>query len=109
LFSLLRIEAGWVWLYGARPGEPDLASLLTLSAIAKADVVMSDALVRKKILLLARPDAEIIGAGKRADKPSPKQDMISRKKTPDDVPQVLNDLAQDLEESSEYLEEISQG
>jgi uroporphyrin-III C-methyltransferase len=77
-FSLPRLEGGWVWLAGAGPGEPGLASLLTLSAIAEAEIIMSDALVGEKLLLLARHDAEIIGAGKRAGRPSPKQELISR-------------------------------
>lgn len=76
-FGLPRIEAGWVWLAGAGPGEPGLASLLTLSALAEADVVMSDALVNERLLELARPDAEIIAAGKRGGRPSPKQAVIS--------------------------------
>ena len=76
-FSLPRLEAGWVWLVGAGPGEPGLASLLTMSAIAEADVILSDALVSEELLLLARPDAEIILAGKRAGRPSPKQTVIS--------------------------------
>lgn len=76
-FSLPRLEAGWVWLAGAGPGEPGLASLLTLSALAEADVVMTDALVSEQLLLLARPDATIIAAGKRAGQASPRQTVIS--------------------------------
>ena len=44
---------------------------------AQADVVMSDALVSEKLLVLARPDAKIIAAGKRAGRVSPKQAVIS--------------------------------
>lgn len=76
-FSLPRLQSGWVWLAGAGPGEPGLASLLTLSALAEADVVMSDALVNEKLLVLARPEAKIIAAGKRAGQASPKQAVIS--------------------------------
>ncbi len=76
-FSLPRMEAGWVWLAGAGPGEPGLASLLTLCAIAEADVVMSDALVSEQLLLLARPDAKIVAAGKRAGQAYPRQTVIS--------------------------------
>jgi uroporphyrin-III C-methyltransferase len=77
LFALPRIEAGWVWLAGAGPGEPGLASLLTLSAIAEADVIAVDALVNERLLALARPDAEILAAGKRGGRKSPKQAEIS--------------------------------
>ena len=76
-FSLPRMEDGWVWLAGAGPGEPGLASLLTLSAIAEADVVMTDALVSEQLLLLARPEANIVAAGKRAGQSSPRQPVIS--------------------------------
>jgi len=76
-FGLPRMERGWVWLAGAGPGEPGLASLLTLSAIADADVIVTDALVSEEILRLARPDAETIDAGKRGGRPSPKQAVIS--------------------------------
>jgi uroporphyrin-III C-methyltransferase len=71
------MEPGWVWLAGAGPGDPGLASLLTLAAIAQADVIVTDALVNDALLSLARPDAKIIAAGKRGGKPSAKQDEIS--------------------------------
>jgi uroporphyrin-III C-methyltransferase len=70
---------GWVWLAGAGPGDPGLASFHTLHAIAEADVILTDALVNKKLLRLARPDAEIADAGKRGGKPSAAQESISRR------------------------------
>jgi len=75
--SLPRLEAGWVWLAGAGPGDPGLAALHTLTAIADADVIFMDALVNRALLTLARPDAEIVDSGKRGGKPSPSQDAIS--------------------------------
>src|SRR6185436_3072323 len=78
-FGLPRLLPGWVWLAGAGPGDPGLAALHTLSAIADADVVLSDALVNPELIKLARPDAEIIAAGKRAGKASPRQDTISQR------------------------------
>jgi len=77
--NLPRLEAGWVWLAGAGPGDPGLASLHTLSAIAEAEVIFVDALVNPALLALARPDAEIIDSGKRGGRPSPSQDTISRR------------------------------
>src|ERR1700754_4870995 len=77
--SLPRLEAGWVWLAGAGPGDPGLASLHTLTAIADADVIFVDALVNPALLTLARPDAQIVDSGKRGGKPSPSQDTISRR------------------------------
>ena len=76
--NLPRLEPGWVWLAGAGPGDPGLASLYTLHAIAEADVILIDALVNAKLLTLARPDAQIVDAGKRGGKPSHAQATISR-------------------------------
>ncbi len=69
---------GWVWLAGAGPGDPGLITMLGLHAIAAADVVLYDALVNPALLNLARPDAELIFAGKRRGQPSAKQSEISR-------------------------------
>src|SRR5437588_7529795 len=79
MFALPRLQPGWIWLAGAGPGDPGLASLHTLHAICEADVILADALVNKALLTLARPDAQIINAGKRGGKPSPSQDSISRR------------------------------
>src|SRR5215468_7859952 len=77
--ELPRLEPGWVWLAGAGPGDPGLASLHTLHAIAEADVILVDALVNKALLTLARPDAQVLDAGKRGGKPSPAQGSISQR------------------------------
>src|SRR5258708_39324882 len=77
--ALSHLQPGWVWLAGAGPGDPGLASLHTLHAIAEADVILIDALVNKAMLMLARPDARIIDAGKRGGRPSPSQESISRR------------------------------
>jgi uroporphyrin-III C-methyltransferase len=78
-FDLPRLQPGWVWLAGAGPGDPGLASLHTLSAIADADVILLDALVNKVLLRLARPNARIVDWGKRAGRPSPLQKAISQR------------------------------
>jgi siroheme synthase len=49
------------------------------SGVAEADIILTDALVNKAMLTLARPDARIIDAGKRGGRPSPSQDSISRR------------------------------
>src|ERR1051326_9431498 len=77
--GLPRLEPGWVWLPRAGPGDPGLASLHTLHALSEADVILTDALVNKALLTLARPDAEIVDAGKRGGKPSAAQGSISRR------------------------------
>lgn len=77
LLGLPRLERGWVWLVGAGPGDPGLLTVLALSALQQADVVVYDALVDETILGLARSGAAIEYAGKRGGKPSPRQREIS--------------------------------
>lgn len=76
-FQMPALEPGWVWLTGAGPGDPGLLTLHALNGIRQADVIVHDALVGPDILSLADPDCEIIHAGKRGGKPSPKQPDIS--------------------------------
>lgn len=68
---------GSVWLVGAGPGGPGLLTLLAFHALAKADVIVHDALVSPQILALAPVNVERIPAGKRGGKPSPKQADIT--------------------------------
>lgn len=69
--------AGSVWLVGAGPGDPGLLSALALHALGRADTVVYDALVDRRILDLARPGAALEYAGKRGGRPSPRQPDIS--------------------------------
>ena len=73
--NLPRIAPGWVWLVGAGPGDPGLITVLGLTALAEADIILYDALVDPALLELAR--GEKIYAGKRAGVRSCKQDEIS--------------------------------
>ena len=77
--NLPDFEPGWVWLTGAGPGDPGLMTVLALHALHAADTVIYDALVSEEILALANENAELIYAGKRVGKPSPKQHDISHK------------------------------
>lgn len=72
-------EPGWVWLVGAGPGDPGLLTLHALNALARADVVVYDALVDETVLQFANPLAKLEYSGKRGGKPSPKQRDISAK------------------------------
>ena len=76
-FTLPTLDPGWVWLTGAGPGDPGLLTLHALNGIRQADVIVHDALVGPEILGLASPGCEIVHAGKRGGKPSPKQPDIS--------------------------------
>jgi uroporphyrin-III C-methyltransferase len=75
--KLPEFAAGSVWLVGAGPGDPGLLSALALHALNRADSVVYDALVDKRILELARSGAMLEYAGKRGGRPSPRQPDIS--------------------------------
>ena len=75
--ALPRLEPGWVWLTGAGPGDPGLLTVHALNGLQQADAVVYDALVDDRILALAPATAQLIHAGKRGGKPSPKQRAIS--------------------------------
>jgi uroporphyrin-III C-methyltransferase len=77
--KLPALEASWVWLVGAGPGDPGLLTLLALHALRQAEVVIYDALVGPEILALAAPGARLEFAGKRGGKPSARQPDISRR------------------------------
>jgi uroporphyrin-III C-methyltransferase len=79
LLALPVFDHGSVWLVGAGPGDPGLLSALALHALARADVVVYDALVDPRILRLARPSAKLDHAGKRGGRPSPSQVDISER------------------------------
>ena len=76
-FMLPTLDPGWVWLTGAGPGDPGLLTLQALTGIQQADLIVHDALVSDKTLALAGPNCDIVYAGKRGGKPSPKQPDIS--------------------------------
>lgn len=52
-------------LVGAGPGDPELITLKGLNAIAKADVILYDALANEELLQHAKPGAEKFFVGKR--------------------------------------------
>ena len=70
---------GHVWLAGAGPGDPGLLTLDALAGLAQADVVVHDALVDRRVLALAGPQARLEFAGKRGGKPSATQADISKR------------------------------
>ncbi|MET0146297.1 MAG: uroporphyrinogen-III C-methyltransferase [Ilumatobacteraceae bacterium] len=62
-----------VALVGAGPGDPDLLTVRAVSRLARADVVVHDALVGDGVLALASAGAELIDVGKRPGRPIPQE------------------------------------
>src|ERR671931_490578 len=71
------LAPGHVWLAGAGPGDPGLLTLDALAGLSQADVVVHDALVDRRVLALASPQARLEFAGKRGGRPSAEQRDIS--------------------------------
>jgi uroporphyrin-III C-methyltransferase len=67
-----------ITLVGAGPGDVDLMSIKGAKALAKADVVLYDALVNEELLSFAPESAIKIFVGKRAGKHSMKQEEINQ-------------------------------
>ena len=61
---------GMVYLVGAGPGDAGLLTLRAAELLARADVVVYDALVNPEVLRLAPKSAELIGGGQRAAEPA---------------------------------------
>ena len=70
--------SGFVSFVSSGPGDPELLTLKAVDRLQKADAVLFDDLSSGPILSHARPEADLVGVGKRAGRPSPKQDHVSR-------------------------------
>src|SRR6266852_762730 len=57
---------GKVYLIGAGPGDPELLTLKAARLLARAGVVLHDALVSREVLAMISKAAEVIDVGKRA-------------------------------------------
>ncbi|MFK7871246.1 MAG: uroporphyrinogen-III C-methyltransferase [Roseobacter sp.] len=69
---------GFVSFVGSGPGDPDLLTLKAVDRLKRADAVLFDDLSSGRILTHARQGADLVGVGKRAGRPSPKQHHVSR-------------------------------
>jgi uroporphyrinogen III methyltransferase/synthase len=69
---------GKVYLVGAGPGDPKLLTLRAAELLSRADVIVTDRLANPRLLKLARPDAEIVYAGKASRDHALSQDEIVR-------------------------------
>lgn len=71
------ISAGCVTFVGAGPGDAELLTLKAVRALQSADIILFDDLVSDDVLELARREARRILVGKRAGRPSCRQDDIN--------------------------------
>ena len=69
---------GFVSFVGSGPGDPELLTLKAIKRLQTADAVLFDDLSAGPILSHARGGADLVGVGKRAGRPSPKQSHVSR-------------------------------
>jgi uroporphyrinogen III methyltransferase / synthase len=70
-------SGGTVYLVGAGPGDPGLATKRALDLIARADVIVHDRLVSPELLRHAPPEAELVHVGKQPGNPSVGQEEIN--------------------------------
>lgn len=70
--------SGFVSFVGSGPGDPELLTVKAVDRLARADAVLFDDLSSGPILRHARRGADLVGVGKRAGRPSPKQGHVSR-------------------------------
>ena len=71
-------DLGFVSFVGSGPGDPELLTLKAVDRLRRADAVLFDDLSSGPILSHARPGADLVGVGKRAGRPSPRQHHVSR-------------------------------
>ena len=70
--------SGFVSFVSAGPGDPELLTLKAAARLRAADVVLYDDLAAGAILAHARTGATLVSVGKRAGRPSAKQEHVSR-------------------------------
>ena len=70
--------SGFVSFVSSGPGDPELLTLKAVARLQAADAILFDDLSAGPILTHARKSADLVGVGKRAGRPSPKQDHVSQ-------------------------------
>lgn len=68
---------GFVSLVSAGPGDPELLTLKAVRRLSEADVVLFDDLASGPVLDHAGPSAELVSVGKRAGRPSARQEHVN--------------------------------
>lgn len=71
-------RSGFVYIVGAGPGDPRLLTLKAKNCLERADVVVYDRLVSPSILAYARPEAELIYAGKDPNGEGVSQEWVNK-------------------------------
>jgi uroporphyrin-III C-methyltransferase len=69
---------GFVSFVSAGPGDPELLTLKAVARLGAADVVLYDDLASGAILDHVRKSASLVSVGKRAGRPSARQEHVSR-------------------------------
>lgn len=72
------MKKGKVYLVGAGPGDPELITQRGAALLRKADCLLYDRLIPKKLLQLAKPGCEKIDVGKLPDEGGRSQKTINR-------------------------------
>ncbi|VIO77995.1 Uroporphyrinogen-III C-methyltransferase [Bradyrhizobium ivorense] len=70
--------SGFVSFVSAGPGDPELLTVKGAARLCEADVVLYDDLAAGPVLDLARAGANLVAVGKRAGRPSSRQQHVSR-------------------------------
>ena len=68
---------GFVSFVSSGPGDPELLTVKAAARLAQAEVILFDDLSAGPILTLAAKSADLIAVGKRAGRPSAKQDAVN--------------------------------
>ncbi|MDE5412172.1 uroporphyrinogen-III C-methyltransferase [Alkalihalobacterium chitinilyticum] len=71
------MKKGIIYLVGAGPGDAGLLTIKAKKVIEQADVIVYDRLVNPTLLLLAKPNAELIYAGKLPKRHIMRQEKIN--------------------------------
>ena len=71
------LRPGFVSLVSAGPGDPELLTLKAARRLSEADVVLFDDLASGPVLDHADPAAQMISVGKRAGRPSARQEHVN--------------------------------
>ncbi|MHB8172327.1 MAG: uroporphyrinogen-III C-methyltransferase [Thermincolia bacterium] len=69
---------GHVYLVGAGPGDPGLITVKGLECIKKSDCIVYDRLASPRLLVHAKPEAELVYVGKSPERHTLNQEEINR-------------------------------